>query len=664
LRCSPAFPVDECLWAGTWTPCSCDLSCLFAQRLKHQRNSSAHFCPIYLIIPHRMSSLPVGWEERHVLGPNGRRYYVTPGPLRGTTWVDPLLPINENHPLPRGWDCRLDRSVRWYYFNRHHMTITYEDPRLPQSGKFSPIRLQRGHVPSDIWFYGDIPPTAASISDEPPAYLLSPLGPPVAFVASSQLTTIHQNPPARSDVTLPGIESLSLPQCRAQTEFQSRNNSQTIADASDDDRAPHPQICSNDSHSVSSARTESNRNLRTPESEQESANTQPTSESKPKNNDDAEWLETFPKNEDFSLSRGHILAASPTRNQRRRERRKLEAKSTLMSDGDNDSVAVTLKTKACKTGIASIPAKDPTPTQSRRARRKVKKLLGKSAAAGASTTRTSEVKQLSNPGRDTEPSPQPEISTEPAPGHSLPRYRLVRAYGSPSGAVLYFLLAATCVAEEVAPHYSCLTWYTGGLHHHAAVNSHPDHVRTSENKLDSFHRGLENFLDADYLIIEFPDRIEHGREAVNYTNEWADLYRGRTFEDAIRIGRVVKMPCPEGCTLGPISLRDQSHASVDKERRPTTPPSIMEANTRTTPEEAGLFERKPPQVRLSEEPAGAGSPSIAQTGSSAGEDGLLDRMITRAMPMLRRLLPNWEAEDLRCRLGEALRRLVCSLSHP
>jgi hypothetical protein len=85
--------------------------------------------------------------------------------------------------------------------------------------------------------------------------------------------------------------------------------------------------------------------------------------------------------------------------------------------------------------------------------------------------------------------------------------------------VLYYLLAATYAAEDVAPHYSCLTWYTGGLRHHPAVDSHPDHMRTSENKLDSFHQGLEDVLDVDYLIIEFPNKMKHGVEAIDYVDE-------------------------------------------------------------------------------------------------------------------------------------------------
>ena len=201
-------------------------------------------------------------------------------------------------------------------------------------------------------------------------------------------------------------------------------------------------------------------------------------------------------------------------------------------------------------------------------------------------TGTSPPRPNSNPDRNTVSSPQPTVPPESALDNSLPCYRLVSAYGDPSGAVKYHLLAAMCVAEEVAPHYSCLTWYTGGLHHHAVVDSHPDHVRTSEKKLDSFHRGLETYLDADYLIIEFPDRKKHGRNAVNYMNEWADLYRGRTFEDAIRIGRVVKMPCPEGCTLGPISLCDTGYTSMGNACCPIASQDMVETTTRLSTQDA------------------------------------------------------------------------------
>jgi hypothetical protein len=488
-----------------------------------------------------MSSLPIGWEERHVPGPNGRRYYVTPGPLIGTTWVNPLLPINEANTLPRGWDCRVDKSGRWYYFNSHHLTITYEDPRLPQAGKFGPARLQRGNIPSEIWFYGDIPPTAASILgeptapilddalasilDDPSAYSQSPPGPLVASMVGSQPPPIHQKARANSNVTVPDMESLPLPPSRSQTKFQTRENSPIITDGSDMDRAPHPQIYSNGSQPVLNASTEPGGNQRTPESEQQLANTQPASKSEPQNDGDTERLGASPKNGDSSLT---ILAKPLTRTQHPRNRRKCQAKSILKHGDPDNPLEISSKSTACEISVTSAPAKDPTPTQRRRARRKARKLFGKPHPGGALSARRvrHSLDQTLNPDRNTVSFPQPTVPPESTLDNSLPCYRLVRAYGDPSGAVKYHLLAAMCVAEEVAPHYTCLTWYTGGLHHHAVVDSHRDHVRTSEKKLDSFHRGLETYLDADYLIIEFPDRMKHCRNAVNY------IMNGQTYTEA------------------------------------------------------------------------------------------------------------------------------------
>jgi hypothetical protein len=125
------------------------------------------------------------------------------------------------------------------------------------------------------------------------------------------------------------------------------------------------------------------------------------------------------------------------------------------------------------------------------------------------------------------------------------------------------------------------------------------------------------------------------------------------------------MPCPEGCTLGPISLCDAGHTSMGNECCPIMSQDMVETTTRLIMQDAGLFENEQPQVRLCEEPAGSRPASMAQIGNSVDADGLLDGMITAVIPMLRRLLPNWDVEDLRCRLGEALRRLVYSLlSHP
>lgn len=88
------------------------------------------------------------------------------------------------------------------------------------------------------------------------------------------------------------------------------------------------------------------------------------------------------------------------------------------------------------------------------------------------------------------------------------------------------------------------------------------------------------------------------------------------------------MPCPEGCALGPISLCDGGHTSADNASCPHTLLSVTEANTRTTTEEAGLFENKHPQVRWYEEAADAESLSMEQTESSVYEDRLFDRTVT------------------------------------
>ena len=115
----------------------------------------------------------------------------------------------------------------------------------------------------------------------------------------------------------------------------------------------------------------------------------------------------------------------------------------------------------------------------------------------------------------------------------------------------------------------------------------------------------------------------------------------------------------------PISLGDAGHTSMGNECCPIASQDMVETTTRLCTQDAKLFGNEQPQVRLCEEPASARPAPMAQIGGSVDADGLLDGMITAVMPMLRRLLPDWDVEDLRCRLGEALRRLVYSLlSHP
>jgi hypothetical protein len=100
---------------------------------------------------------------------------------------------------------------------------------------------------------------------------------------------------------------------------------------------------------------------------------------------------------------------------------------------------------------------------------------------------------------------------------------------------------------------------------------------------------------------------------------------------------------------------------MGNEYRPIVSQDMVETTTRLSTQDAGLFANEQPQVRLCEEPAGARPAPMAQIGSLVDADGLLDGMVTAVMPMLRRLLPNWDVEDLRCRLGKALRGLVYSL---
>jgi hypothetical protein len=75
--------------------------------------------------------LPTGWEGRQTPGPDGRRYFVNIESCPQSTWLDARRPINDDDPQPVGWECRVDKSFRRFYFNKHSRTIIYEDPRLP-----------------------------------------------------------------------------------------------------------------------------------------------------------------------------------------------------------------------------------------------------------------------------------------------------------------------------------------------------------------------------------------------------------------------------------------------------------------------------------------------------------------------------------------------------
>jgi hypothetical protein len=625
--------------------------------------------------------LPAGWEQYN--DSRGRRYFVTTRPVLQSTWVDPLYPINENDPLPRGWDGRYDISMRWCYFNAHTKTVTYEDPRLLRSGPIE--RLPRGNIPSEIWFYGEVPP-AASVAEDPPAYSPPRPGPPTSSIANftNQLPPIQQTPLVNSGITLPNIESLSLPghkplHCldflsgaeplsflrtsgssyststatldrnqRPQDESPSRSNTPAITDASDKERPPQSQVRSSGDQPVTQTSAESDNNQRTPSDEdstdvqpvfksssesnenqwtresEESADIQPASKFELKNNDDEDWFATCPKNKDFSTSGSPIIAKTPRPTQRRRQKRKRQKNYRLQNnDDDEDSLVIFGKNGDSETGGSSILAKDATPNQSLGEWLKFKNPLEMPVSEAADISSHSKRTPVSEPERNTEPSSDPYVPPEPASDVSLPRYRLIRAYRDPSGTLLYYVLDANCLAEEIAPHYCRLTWNSGGgLHHHAVVDSHPDHVRTSENKLTSFHRGLQYLVDADYLIIDFPNKKERRWEEVNYSDVWADLYRGRIFEDAIRIGSVVKMPCPEGCMIGSVSLAQGDRTEVGEEAARVKPLSMTETKTRISAEEAGLFGHEKLPFRGYKRPTDTGSLSLMATRISADEAGL------------------------------------------
>lgn len=109
-----------------------------------------------------------------------------------STWVDPRQPIDNDSPLPRGWECRSRRNLWWFSLSKHAMTITYEDPRQHSSPA---EQLRRGSISSD--------PTATSIArdgaqgtqyERPPAYQLRPN---------------HQPPTADYPLLFDSIEGLS-----------------------------------------------------------------------------------------------------------------------------------------------------------------------------------------------------------------------------------------------------------------------------------------------------------------------------------------------------------------------------------------------------------------------------------------------------------------------
>jgi hypothetical protein len=100
-----------------------------------------------------------------------RRYFVRRlDNLFESTWVDAWQPIDNDSPLPRGWKCRSRRNLWWSFFNKHAMTITYENPRQRNSPA---EQLRRGSTSSD--------PIVTSIAtdgaqgtryERPPAYQL------------------------------------------------------------------------------------------------------------------------------------------------------------------------------------------------------------------------------------------------------------------------------------------------------------------------------------------------------------------------------------------------------------------------------------------------------------------------------------------------------------
>jgi atrophin-1 interacting protein 5 (WW domain-containing E3 ubiquitin protein ligase 1) len=64
--------------------------------------------------------LPEGWEMRH--DPLGRTYYVD-HTTKSTTWERP-----SNQPLPSGWDMRRDNRGRVYYVDHNTRTTTWQRP--------------------------------------------------------------------------------------------------------------------------------------------------------------------------------------------------------------------------------------------------------------------------------------------------------------------------------------------------------------------------------------------------------------------------------------------------------------------------------------------------------------------------------------------------------
>lgn len=106
--------------------------------------------------PHNLAA---GWEERQASAPVGRRYFVCVEDQPRSTWLDPRRPINDDDPIPMGWEGRVDSSFRCFYLHKHTKTMTYEDPRLPRSSPAE--RLRRGKILSNMWFYGQVPPPAS-----------------------------------------------------------------------------------------------------------------------------------------------------------------------------------------------------------------------------------------------------------------------------------------------------------------------------------------------------------------------------------------------------------------------------------------------------------------------------------------------------------------------
>jgi hypothetical protein len=717
-----------------------------------------------------MSELPDGWEERLVPGPGERHYFVKPQCCGESTWTDPLRPIIEDDPLPMAWEGRCDRSMRWYYFNKHTSTITYEDPRLAESSPTE--RLPRGDILGDIWFYGEIPP-AICVAEQPPAYSPRPDSPAAPVTpggvpgtrnsetppkhspkptngdvagpgtSANQLPPIQQKVPVNLDVTLPSIESLSLPrppphhefdataaaeqllalsgsssstpgelnhdECPPQPESQSCNNTPTVQtpteevwgsgnddlyDASDDERRLQSQIQSNGNQPVSQTDSQSNDDQSIPESEKESTKTQPTSLTDSESNHSQSTLES--EKESTNIQSTSLIDSDLNDNQSITESEELNNSNPL--NGQDESLATSPASKAAETGCGSILAEEVSPTQARRARREHKKQsLGKAGPEAAGTTGHSnptpvsdlgadiELSSYSNsisasdsgadtepcpysnstsasdPGSDPEPSPYSnstpvsdpptgaeqstdlDLASACTPDNSLQRYKLVGAFRRPSGGVSYRVIDCNCRAEEFSPYWCRLCWDYGGLHYHALVENHPEHVQASEEKLKSCSNGFGNLVDVDYLMIEFT--VENGHDGgpevitgsaaeniggfgdraavsallqaaphpmvgrpraasapihispielkfemtLDYTGVWADLYRGRTFEDAICIGRVKKMKGWEECREEAARLALEGHISGDEEAVCIRPLSMME--TRISADEAGLFDQ-------------------------------------------------------------------------